>query len=576
VSDFSHPQNRLRPVDETPAGEEFENIAPDDGADEAPPPRDRRPLLLGLAAVVGGCLLLSICLVAYVYSRGGPPATATQEVPAGLATATEPATAAASAVAHTAATSTQPGANPPATATQAATATQEPLASLSEVNGDVQVRLSADGAFSPAAAGAPLDPGATILTGQNSRAKITLADGTVVRISSQTQLTLTAMSRTDQSSHFQLDFGKVWAILSGPLIGGIFDIQLPGGLAAVRGTYLSAEYNSTTNGVVVSCLEGSCHYENAAGAVDFGALQQAVSVNGAAPRVDPISANQLGDWSAQNVPEVQTLTPPPQATGQPSDTPQPSPTRTQPPTRTPVPSRTPRPTATPQPTRTPRPTATPSDTPSETATVGPTSTAGTPARLAFLVQPATSPVGSAFKVYVAIQDLNGSTVTTATIPISLTIGTNGGGGSLAGVTTVGPVNGVATFSVSLDKAGAYTLVASSPNFPSAISAAFDVVGSKAILFVINGLGVDIPHGQAVNITITAIEPGGVTSVTYIGTIQFQSGDGQAVLPANYTFTPNDRGSHTFSVIFNTVGSQTLKVYDTLIPSLAGFAGATVK
>jgi len=571
LSSFRQPQLRLRRVDDTPANDEFENIA----VDEPLPPDgpDRRPIVLGLVAFIGGILLLVACLIVYSFTRGqpSPVGTATQ-----TASATEELFGVTKGVVLTA-TSAQ---STEAVAT-VAPPTLPPVrtATISELIGQVQTRLSNDGAWNPATEGAPLEPGTTILTGQDSHAKITLPEGNIIRLSSQTQFTLVEDSGTDTDpiDRTQLDFGKVWAVVTTPLNNGLFQIQLPIGIAAVHGSFLSAEYNSTTNGIVVSCLEGSCHYENANGALDFTNGQQAVSRDGAAPTLEPISSYQLGDWNIQNVPEIQTLTPPPTETLAPTDTPISTPTKTLVPSRTPVPSRTlapsntPRPTRTPTLTRTPRPTSTASNTPTSTATVG------APAKLVFTVQPPSSaPGGTAFTVKVAVQDNGGATVVDATDSVSLSIGTNGGGGTLAGVTTVGPVNGVATFQVSLDKGGQYTLVASAPGLPTTLSAVFNIETSNAQLFIITGLSNDVSAGQPVTITVNAIEGNGNVSQNYLGTIHFQSSDGLAILPPDYTFNASDRGSHAFSVVFKTTGSQTLKVTDIQRPALAGYAGVNVK
>ncbi|HLB46891.1 MAG TPA: hypothetical protein VJL59_07680, partial [Anaerolineales bacterium] len=290
----------------------------------------------------------------------------------------------------------------------------------------------------------------------------------------------------------------------------------------------------------------------------------------------PISRNQIADWNAQNVPEVMTLTPTAPPSNTPTETFTPIPSRTPIPSKTPRPSRTPTGTKPPSITPTPSLTATSTGTPTETATVGPSPTPGTPAKLAFVVQPKLSPVGVAMEVQVAIQDANGIAVTNATDSVSLTIGSNTGGGALAGVTTVGAGNGVAVFQVSIDKPGSYALVATSGNLASATSAAFDITGSTALLFVISALPADVTAGQPVTITVTAIEASGSVSTDYLGTIAFQSSDAQALLPANYAFTSNDRGSHAFNVTFKTIGTQSLKVFDLNVPALAGYAGTTVK
>jgi hypothetical protein len=62
---------------------------------------------------------------------------------------------------------------------------------------------------------------------------------------------------------------------------------------------------------------------------------------------------------------------------------------------------------------------------------------------------------------------------------------------------------------------------------------------------------------------------------YTGTVTFGSSDGLAGLPANYTFTKGDTGSHTFTATLNTTGSQTLTVTDTVHSTITATASVTV-
>ncbi len=107
-----------------------------------------------------------------------------------------------------------------------------------------------------------------------------------------------------------------------------------------------------------------------------------------------------------------------------------------------------------------------------------------PSKLAFTVQPSITVAGVAIStVQVAVQDASGITVPTATNSITISIGTNAGGGTLSGTTTVSAVAGIATFSnLSIDKAGTgYTLVASSGSLTSATSASFNINAASATL-----------------------------------------------------------------------------------------------
>src|SRR5204862_6283894 len=77
-------------------------------------------------------------------------------------------------------------------------------------------------------------------------------------------------------------------------------------------------------------------------------------------------------------------------------------------------------------------------------------------------------------VQVAVQDALGNTLTSFSGTITVTMGVNQAGGTLAGHTTVTAVNGVATFTdLSIDKVGSYTLQATGAGLTTA-SGSFDV------------------------------------------------------------------------------------------------------
>jgi alpha-tubulin suppressor-like RCC1 family protein len=112
------------------------------------------------------------------------------------------------------------------------------------------------------------------------------------------------------------------------------------------------------------------------------------------------------------------------------------------------------------------------------ATSSPFNVTYAPSMLSFEVQPSTTGSGQLITpaVQVAVQDLERDTVENASASVTVGIGTNPSGGTLAGTTTVAVVNGVATFStLSIDNPGTgYTLTASSVGLNSAGSAAFNV------------------------------------------------------------------------------------------------------
>lgn len=84
-------------------------------------------------------------------------------------------------------------------------------------------------------------------------------------------------------------------------------------------------------------------------------------------------------------------------------------------------------------------------------------------------------------------------------------------------------------------------------------------------------------GVGTDLTVTALDPLGNVADVYRGRVHFTSTDPQATLPADYTFTSADRGTHTFTngAIFVTAGTQTVTATDTVTPSLTSAATVNV-
>jgi len=78
---------------------------------------------------------------------------------------------------------------------------------------------------------------------------------------------------------------------------------------------------------------------------------------------------------------------------------------------------------------------------------------------------------------------------------------------------------------------------------------------------------DSPSGNPFTVTVRAQDRYFNLVPGFTGQVHFLSSDGSSVLPADYTFTAADGGSHTFTngVTLFTVGSQTVSVYDTSSP-----------
>ncbi|MBM4071194.1 MAG: hypothetical protein FJ271_20000 [Planctomycetes bacterium] len=69
----------------------------------------------------------------------------------------------------------------------------------------------------------------------------------------------------------------------------------------------------------------------------------------------------------------------------------------------------------------------------------------------------------------------------------------------------------------------------------------------------------VTAGQSFQFTVTVQDASGNTITDYEGTVQFSSSDPLALLPAAYTFTLGDQGTHDFTATLYSVGSKELIV-----------------
>jgi uncharacterized delta-60 repeat protein len=88
-------------------------------------------------------------------------------------------------------------------------------------------------------------------------------------------------------------------------------------------------------------------------------------------------------------------------------------------------------------------------------------------------------------------------------------------------------------------------------------------------FSVTGFPSSTTAGVAGAITVTADEASGNLNPNYTGTVHFTSGDAKAVLPADYTFTADDAGVHTFTSAFvlRERGTDTLTATDLVSSAL---------
>ncbi len=135
-------------------------------------------------------------------------------------------------------------------------------------------------------------------------------------------------------------------------------------------------------------------------------------------------------------------------------------------------------------------------------------------------------------------------------------------------------NGTATFMVTIKKAGTQTITFKDTSAAITGKATINVIPAAARSFLISYPAPTLA-GTARTFSVTAVDAFGNRATAYRGRVTFNSGDGLAVLPGPYTFTSLDQGRHTFSATFNTVGSHSLNVIDTVTPSIFGTASVDV-
>jgi hypothetical protein len=126
------------------------------------------------------------------------------------------------------------------------------------------------------------------------------------------------------------------------------------------------------------------------------------------------------------------------------------------------------------------------------------------------------------------------------------------------------------FGVSLKTAGSQTLAATD-TVTNIITGSQTVTISPAAAATVTVSGLSSgTAGVAQTATVIARDAFNNTATGYLGTVHFTSNDGQAMLPADYTFVAGDSGIRAgFSVTLKTAGSPTLTATDTVTGSITG-------
>lgn len=139
--------------------------------------------------------------------------------------------------------------------------------------------------------------------------------------------------------------------------------------------------------------------------------------------------------------------------------------------------------------------------------------------LQFIVQPSQTVINqpilggdfsSGQPLAVEIVNGDGNVITSSSAPVTISLATNPGGGTLSGTTTVNAVNGVATFSdLSINNAGnGYALLATSPGANPATSRPFNEVDSGTRC---SGSGTCTTNASTTTSSLAVTTPSGTTT-----------------------------------------------------------------
>jgi hypothetical protein len=191
--------------------------------------------------------------------------------------------------------------------------------------------------------------------------------------------------------------------------------------------------------------------------------------------------------------------------------------------------------------------------------------------------PTTVTAGAPTTYTVTAEDANNNIVTGYTGTVQFASTPNGA--ALPGPFTFTAADqGVHTFTsgVTFPAAGGWTLTATDSG--NVVSGHINVTATNAAPthFLLTGPA-SVTAGAAATYTVTVEDASNNLVPGYTGTIQFTTTAPGATLPANYTFTAADGGSHVFTngVILPSAGTWVVTATDTVTSGLSGQANVTV-
>jgi hypothetical protein len=181
-----------------------------------------------------------------------------------------------------------------------------------------------------------------------------------------------------------------------------------------------------------------------------------------------------------------------------------------------------------------------------------------------------APAGSSQSFTVTAKDANGNVVTGYTGTVHFT-SSDAQAVLPANYTFTTTDAGVHTFSATLKTSGTQSITATdtAKSSTTGTETGISVSAAAASVLVVAGFPSPTTVGASQSFAITAKDAYGNIATGYTGTVHFTSSDAQAALPANYTFSSGDAGTHTCWATFETIGTQSLTSTDTVTSSTTG-------
>lgn len=190
---------------------------------------------------------------------------------------------------------------------------------LSVVKGNVQVQSGKDKSISPARVGMKVTQGDTIITGPDSRAKLTMVDKNVINVSPDSKLQLEKYEfKPDQDKKnvtLNVLFGKVRSSVEQKYDGeqNKFHVKTPSAVAGVRGTDFLVSYSRTDSASKIVTFSGQVEVGpklDASGKISDGVRVNPGQTTTATPNSRPstpvaVPASELNNMKRESASEPQ-------------------------------------------------------------------------------------------------------------------------------------------------------------------------------------------------------------------------------------------------------------------------------